>query len=60
MRVFCAGVAVLLLAGAPSASAQEQTGSLQGKVTDSSSAVLPGVTVTLSRCRRFSAAPVPP
>src|SRR5689334_13963318 len=34
--------------GAASASAQVQTGSIAGLVTDSSNAVLPGVTVTLS------------
>ena len=47
MRVFCA-VAALMLAGVPSASAQEQSGSLQGKVADSSNAMLPGVTVSLA------------
>jgi hypothetical protein len=39
--------AVILLAGAPYASAQNITGEIVGKVTDSSDAVLPGVTVTL-------------
>ena len=38
----------LCLLGAASAYAQVQTGSITGTVTDSSNAVLPGVTVTLS------------
>jgi hypothetical protein len=42
----CAWLVVLL--AAPAAIAQVQTGSITGNVTDASSAVLPGVTVTLS------------
>ncbi len=37
-----------LLALAPAALAQEQTGSLQGRVTDASAGVLPGATVTIA------------
>src|SRR5258706_15397437 len=39
---------VALFAASSLASAQQQTGSVFGKVTDSSGAVLPGVTVTLT------------
>src|SRR5512132_614998 len=39
---------VALFAVSGAASAQQQTGEIFGKVTDSSGAVLPGVTVTLS------------
>ena len=39
---------VALFAASAMASAQSQTGEIFGKVTDSSNAVLPGVTVTLS------------
>ena len=45
--VLCAAVGLLLTAAIPAA-AQEQTGNLQGKVTDASGGVLPGVTVTIS------------
>jgi hypothetical protein len=50
MRVKLVGwlAALALLAGAPHAGAQNITGEVVGKVTDSSDAVLPGVTVTLS------------
>src|SRR5262249_7817437 len=41
-------VCLVLLAGASAASAQVSMGEVFGKVTDSSGAVLPGVTVTLS------------
>ncbi len=44
--VGCAAITVLL--AAPAAIAQVQTGSITGIVTDASSAVLPGVTVTLT------------
>ena len=40
--------ALALVLGASSARAQSQTGEIFGKVTDTSGAVLPGVTVTLS------------
>ncbi len=40
--------ALALIVGSSSASAQSQTGEIFGKVTDSSGAVLPGVTVTLT------------
>ena len=43
----CAALVLLLSAALPAA-AQEQTGNLQGKVTDASGGVLPGVTVTIS------------
>ena len=39
---------VAMFATSAMASAQSQTGEIFGKVTDSSNAVLPGVTVTLS------------
>src|SRR6266567_4026990 len=39
---------VALCAASTLASAQQQTGEIFGKVTDSSGAVLPGVTVTLT------------
>ena len=45
---FSALLAVLALLAGSSAWAQQQTGSIFGKVTDESGAVLPGVTVTLS------------
>src|SRR5262249_42558847 len=51
MRVLRRGAAVAMLGvllAASSAGAQVQTGSITGTVTDSSSAVLPGVTVTLT------------
>jgi hypothetical protein len=51
MRVFCRGVIVACLAvllGASLARAQATTGSIAGNVTDTSGAVLPGVTVSLS------------
>jgi hypothetical protein len=41
-------VIVCLVAGAPSALAQVETGDITGKVTDNTGAVLPGVTVTLT------------
>ncbi len=41
-------VLIALLFGSSPAFAQEQTGVLQGRVTDSSGGVLPGVTVTVS------------
>ncbi len=46
MRLFSLLIAGLLLT--PAALAQEQTGALQGRVTDASAGVLPGVTVTIS------------
>jgi hypothetical protein len=42
------GAAVFVLAAALSASAQQQTGEIFGRVTDKSGAVLPGATVTVS------------
>lgn len=49
MRLKCAILvtALLALVGAP-AFAQQQTGTILGRVTDSSGSVLPGVTVTIS------------
>ena len=48
MRI-AAGLAVLaLVASAPPALAQVQTGEITGKVTDNTGAILPGVTVTLT------------
>jgi len=51
MSLFRRGLAwtgILVLLAAPSAVAQVQTGSITGNVTDTSGAVLPGVTVTLT------------
>lgn len=48
MRIFPAAILSFVLLLAVSAAAQEQTGTLQGRATDSSGGVLPGVTVTLS------------
>src|SRR5436190_19215945 len=45
---FIAALVACLAAGAAAASAQSQTGEIFGRVTDSSGAVLPGVTVTLT------------
>src|SRR5436190_18884257 len=45
---FIAALMACLAAGAAAASAQSQTGEIFGRVTDSSGAVLPGVTVTLT------------
>ena len=42
------GAALATLALSVAASAQEQTGSISGKVTDKTGAILPGVTVTVS------------
>ena len=46
--LWTAFVALLLLAGAPMALAQQQQGSLYGTVTDDQGAALPGVTVEVS------------
>jgi hypothetical protein len=48
MRRMILGALVLLLTAATAWAAQEQTGVLQGRAADSSGAVLPGVTVTVS------------
>ena len=48
MRIVSAAVLSCVLLLAESAAAQEQTGALQGRATDSSGGILPGVTVTLS------------
>ena len=48
LRRGAALAAILVLLAAPAAVAQVQTGSITGVVTDTSSAVLPGVNVTLS------------
>ena len=48
MRRMILGALVLLLTAATVRAAQEQTGVLQGRAVDSSGAVLPGVTVTVS------------
>ena len=51
MRLFvrlCVLLSVLSVAGSPLAHAQQQTGEIFGKVTDQSSAVMPGVTVTVT------------
>src|SRR4029453_15418602 len=47
-RMFIGAALVLLLAAATARAAQEQTGVLQGRAVDSSGALLPGVTVTVS------------
>src|SRR2546427_12455262 len=50
MSAFCRRLSIgclVVLFGAPSASAQVQTGSITGTVTDASSALLPGAAVTL-------------
>ena len=48
MRILPAAMLAFVLLVAASAAAQEQTGALQGRATDSSGGILPGVTVTLS------------
>ncbi|HET7618372.1 MAG TPA: TonB-dependent receptor [Vicinamibacterales bacterium] len=48
MRVRIPAVLAAILLIAPAALAQQQTGSISGKVTDNSGAVLPGVTVTVA------------
>lgn len=48
MKVLFVIVAAMLFLPAPWASAQEQTGVLQGRVADTSGAILPGVTVMLA------------
>ena len=48
MRRMILGALVLLLTAATVRAAQEQTGVLQGRAVDSSGAMLPGVTVTVS------------
>ena len=47
-QLFCVAGAVLILFGALPAAAQEVSGSVQGVAKDSSGAVLPGVSVTLT------------
>ena len=48
VRVVAMLTALALVMGTSAAWAQSQTGDIFGKVTDTSGAVLPGVTVTLS------------
>ena len=48
LRFMSVLAALAILAGSSSASAQSQTGDIFGKVTDTSGATLPGVTVTLT------------
>lgn len=47
-RVVLSGAVLWLLSTVVPAAAQEQSGALQGKVTDASGGVLPGVTITVS------------